>query len=591
MCGITGLIGRRIESSSFDRMVDRLAHRGPDDRGTWYSEKYPTALGHRRLSILDLSQNGHQPMQAPQLGLVIVHNGEVYNFKEIRSKLEGLGHRFRSDSDTEVLLYAYHEWGEKMLDHLRGMFSFAIWDENSGELFAVRDRLGIKPFYYVSSGDYLAFASEIKSLLEMDQFAPTPDVSALYDFLTYMYIPAPKTNYREIKKLPAGHYLKCDSSGRMRIHKFWDVECGTDRPGSKEQTERLENLIGESVAYRMISDVPVGYFLSGGIDSSTVVAFAAEHSNLPLNTFTIGFDRAEFDERDYAREFADQYGTDHYERELTVDVNNDIRERIIDHFDEPNGDSSIYPVFYVTEFASSMYKVAVSGSGGDEVFNGYNWFNIFEHNLNNSIRRIIAGSGFHHQLQSLHVNLAGRPRRHFFKEEIDMYVHIKGGFTRLEKQNLLKGDFAKQFADYDDYWYFREYWKPELDPLSRVQYLDLKTYLPENILTIMDRMSMMHSLEVRVPLLDHKIVEYAFSLSYSERPFGKQLLQDAAGTRLSKDVTTRKKKGFSSPLHLWYPAGDKKDLPAGMVCDEKEFYKFSSFKQNHLLVLNRYFKL
>ena len=567
MCGITGLIGRRIESSSFDRMVDRLAHRGPDDRGTWYSEKYPTALGHRRLSILDLSQNGHQPMQAPQLGLVIVHNGEVYNFKEIRSKLEGLGHRFRSDSDTEVLLYAYHEWGEKMLDHLRGMFSFAIWDENSGELFAVRDRLGIKPFYYVSSGDYLAFASEIKSLLEMDQFAPTPDVSALYDFLTYMYIPAPKTNYREIKKLPAGHYLKCDSSGRMRIHKFWDVECGTDRPGSKEQTERLENLIGESVAYRMISDVPVGYFLSGGIDSSIIVALMARNSSRPVKTFSIGYkDLPSFDETSYAREVAQFNNTDHYEFKLSYQDILDAFPSVLENLDEPFADSSAVPTFIVSRETRNHVTVALSGDGGDELFAGYRMYlgeywsryyakipallrNGLIAPLINTLpdARDKPGLEMVRRMKKFVKGMSPSfPERFCGWREIFSFPMRQRILKRLPEENLYLEHIRTMVK--------REEGRFHGDTINLMLFMDVKGLLPGDMLTKVDRMSMANALEVRVPFLDHTLAEYVFQLQGNTKlkgRVGKYILMETFKDLLPPSLHRRPKWGFEMPIGTW----------------------------------------
>lgn len=591
MCGIVGVIGRPVEKPIINNMVNALEHRGPDDSGIWIGNRHHVTLGHRRLTIIDLSEKGHQPMFSVDNKLVITYNGEIYNFREIRSDLENKGCIFRSESDTEVLLYAYREWGINMLQRLRGMFAFAIWDEVKGELFAARDRLGIKPLFYTETNGYMAFASEIKAILKLDNFKPNIDDSAFYDFLTYMYIPAPKTNYKEIKKLKAGHYLKCDSKGNVNVSQYWDINPEENKYIDKEKINiELSQLLQESIKYRMVSDVPISFFLSGGIDSSTVVGLAAQHGTSPLNTFTIGFDHETYDERIYAHNFSDRYNTNHHEKELTLHKTNDIMDRVIHHFDEPNGDSSLFPVFYVTEFASQKYKVAISGTGGDEVFNGYNWFNTFDTNIHNPLRKLLSVFGLSNNIQNYFVNSGYGPRRQFINNEIELYIHLKGGFTMYEKQNLLNKDFVSKFSDYDDYWYFKEYWKPELDPFTRVQYLELKTYLPENILTIMDRMSMMHSLEVRVPLLDHKIVEYVFSLTPNARPFGKRLLTDAAGNIIDNEIIKRKKKGFSSPLQIWYPSKSKK-ISDGFICDEENICKFGSFKQHFLNVFNHYYKI
>lgn len=586
MCGIAGIIGRPVEEDVFKKVISSLSHRGPDDQGIWTSNQTNVTLGHRRLTILDLSERGNQPMLNSNGNLIITFNGEIFNFKDIRNELQSLGYSFRSTSDTEVLLYAYQEWQEEMLYKLRGQFAFALWDEEKKELFAARDRVGIKPLIYLHRNNMFAFASEIKALLQIDNFKFTTDWSALYDYLTYMYVPAPKTKYNEIRKLEAGHYLKFSGS-TLTIKQYWDVNPEEILYFDEKKAHRkLEELIEESVQLRLIADVPISIFLSGGLDSSAIASFAAIQKKEPINTFSIGFDQSEYTETHFARMVSDKYHTNQIEKTFTLDSANDIKNSTLLFYDEPISDSSTLPVYFLCKIVSEEFKVALSGSGGDEIFNGYRWFDAFDRVSNSTIRKVFKYSGASSLLQKAVLNYRGFATRHFISDELELYAHIKGGFIKAEKKAILHPDLLEEFKDYDDYWYFRKYWKSSLSNTSRVQYIDFKTYLPENILTILDRSGMRNSLEARVPLLDHKIVEHAFATSPEIRRYGKSLLIGAVRDYLPKQIIDRDKKGFSAPFHLWY-ADDQLNLPNSFPFNQNITpEKYSTWKRHQLYVLS-----
>jgi asparagine synthase (glutamine-hydrolysing) len=531
MCGIVGIIGEAPEPGQVERMARALSHRGPDDHGV---QQVPGAcLGHTRLSILDLSQAGHQPMS---LGpLTISYNGEVYNFKELRRSLAG---PFLSQCDTEVILHAFQLWGPRCVDQLRGMFAFAIWDADARQLFLARDRLGIKPLYYTELPGGLAFASELKALLELRR--PAVDPTALRDYLSYKYIPEPKSVYAGIHKLPPAHTLLWD--GTLHLERYWQPATEVRISDAGEAVEQLGAMLTEIVPEHTIADVPVGVFLSGGIDSTTVTA----HLERP-RTFTLGCDVARRDEAPKGRLVADHFGTDHTEVTATSMDLDEALEVVPRTFDEPFGDSSAWATYQVSRLARQYVTVCLSGEGGDELFCGYQWYSkwpsqrpTLAHNL---LSRILPP-----------FSAAARSCQRRTSTGLDRYAEFLGPFTGVQKRALL----GPRLADdgYDDLWHLRRFWDEGLEPLKRMQWMDLHTYLPGDLLTKVDRTSMAHSLEVRPPLLDHRLVEFALSLDTRllrdvEGNRGKLIVRQLMRNRVPEGLFELAKRGFNMPIRSW----------------------------------------
>jgi len=533
VCGIAGIVGAVPDPVVIERMIDRLRHRGPDDRGEWHSED--AHLGHARLAILDLSSAGHQPMVRGQL--VITYNGEVYNFRELRRQLPG---PFRSDCDTEVVLALYAEEGDRCLHRLRGMFAFAVWDAHRHRLFAARDRLGIKPLYYRELAGGLAFASEIKALLELGR--PPVDASALRDYLTYRYIPAPKTVYGGIRELPPGHTLAWEAGRGLEIARWWEPSTAGAVTDMDEAVQRLDRLLSTAVPMHTLADVPVGVFLSGGIDSTTTVAFVDRP-----RTFTLGSEVGHRDEAPLARRVAAHFGAEHHEllaQSVDLDLALDTQPRL---FDQPFGDSGSWATFLVSRMAREHVTVALCGEGGDELFCGYQWYRRWsEPPLSPALR---AASRVLPVFSAL-----GRSLQRRAAIGLERYAAFLSPFTVEQKRALIgpriDGD------GYDDLWFYRRHWREELPPLKRLQWADLHTYLAGDLLTRVDRASMAHSLELRPPLLDHELVELALSLD------GSLLLDSATGTgklvvrrlmaeRVPAGLFERPKRGFNLPIRRW----------------------------------------
>ena len=381
MCGIAGLlrIDGKVEESSLARMSANLAHRGPDDDGLWVSEDAKVGLAHRRLAIIDLGPAGHQPMTNEDGSIWLVYNGEIYNYIEIKRRLEDLGHRFRSNSDTETIIHGYEEWGEAFLEKLRGMFAFGLWDSRWQRLLLVRDHTGIKPLFYYWDGQTFAFASEIKGFWGLDGIDRTVDRSAIFDYLTYMYVPAPKTAYQRIRKLQPGHLLSFDGT-RLQEKQYWEVPLAQDDSMDENRAVRLlREHLSDAVSLNMVSDVPVGVFLSGGLDSSTVVAYMTKQAREPIRTYSIGFDVPEHCETSYARLVAEAFQTRHHERCLGAESVQELLPRMVTLYDEPFCDSSAMPTLRVSQLAREEVKVVLAGDGGDEVFGGYTWYDRWLH--------------------------------------------------------------------------------------------------------------------------------------------------------------------------------------------------------------------
>lgn len=578
MCGIAGFtrfFDATGDVSSLLRMGDRIAHRGPDAHGEYLDDGI--GLCHRRLSIIDLSSAGNQPMFSEDGNLVIVFNGEIYNFLELRKELEQKGYRFKTRTDTEVILALYQFEGPRCLDKLFGMFAIALWDKQKQELFLARDRLGKKPLYYYHDQKRFIFASEIKSILEIESVPREIRHDAIYDFFVYQYVPESKSIFKNIDKLKPGHYLTINKHG-MKVKQYWDVSFKAQSTSNEEEiADGLRDIIETCTKQRMISDVPLGAFLSGGVDSSGVVALMANNSEKPVVTCSIGFDSKKYDEIQYAKQVAEQYHTTHHE--LTVKENIlDNLQHIASFFDEPFADQSLVPTYFVSQLAKTKVTVALAGDGGDENFAGYSKYSVdqIENNLRNKVPGFIRENVFPpfvDPLQKSHVRALKRagtllnaisksPAEGFYLTNTFMTDAM---WNRLANDNLKReldgyhpSTISMQFyndADADDH-------------LSRVLYTDIKTYLVGDILVKVDRMSMANSLEVRAPILDHRVVEYAASIPSSlklQQKEKKYILKKAFERYLTPEILYRKKMGFSVPLAQWL----RTELKA--VAEEKLF--------------------
>jgi asparagine synthase (glutamine-hydrolysing) len=567
MCGLAGIVSSHhgyLDERVLLAMRDVQRHRGPDEAGIYLGEG--VGLGHRRLSIIDLA-HGQQPMVDDKAGLALIYNGELYNFKSLRAELEALGILFTSDSDTEVLLRAWQQWGEACLPRLVGMFAFAVWDARAQRVFLVRDQLGIKPLYYgfTRSGD-LVFASELKGLLAHPGVERQLDPQALEDYLALGYVPDPKSIYRGISKLPPGHWLTwCAGEPAPTARQYWDVPFKLDTQLAEgEASAKLRTLLDEAVASQMIADVPLGAFLSGGVDSSAVVASMSRASPQPVRTCSIGFDHGGFDETVYARQVARHLHTQHFEQRVNVD-DYTLLDTLAAVYDEPFSDSSALPTYRVCELARTQVTVALSGDGGDENFAGYRryrlhaWESGLRARLPQSLRKPVFGL-----LGSIYpkADWAPRPLRAkttlqaLARDNVEAYFHSVSTTSAAMRQRLYSARFKRELQGYSALSVFRFHANhaPTDDPLLLAQYLDLKTWLPGDILTKVDRASMAHSLEVRVPLLDHRLVEWASTLPLALKlrgSTGKYILKKALEPDLPHDVLYRAKMGFSVPMSTW----------------------------------------
>jgi asparagine synthase (glutamine-hydrolysing) len=573
MCGICGLWETQsvIDPAVLRAMNDRQAHRGPDDSGLYLNPDGRLGLGFRRLAIIDLSPTGHQPMTNEDGRLWIVFNGEIYNYAALRKDLTAAGHEFRSTSDTETVLHGYEEWGTGLLTRLRGMFAFALWDQSRSQLLLARDRLGIKPLHYYWDGRRFAFASEIKSLLTLPGVKTDLDPSALWDYFTYLYVPTPKTAYKYIRKLPPAHFMQIGPEfvyeGQLApdIQEYWDV---TDWGGSAlrgtEAVEAVRAQLADSVTSHMVADVPVGVLLSGGLDSTAVTAYASRGpARGPLQSFSIGFDVPEHNELNYAQLAADAYGTQHRTQIVAQGDLQSSLAQMVALYDEPFADASGLPTLAVSQLAARQVKVVLAGDGGDETLAGYFKYMRFLELAAQDVgspglrrfffesllmRGLAPAAGLPKVLGLINAGLLDLRG----KEGVDRFGALISPVKSFQKARLLP-DLAAEFRGYDDYWYLRRYWRADLDPLARMQYVDIKTYLHDDILTKVDRASMAASLEARVPLLDHLWVELAASLP-SDLRFDKAVLRQAMAGVLPEPILTRGKKGFSAPLLSWMPA-------------------------------------
>ena len=562
MCGIAGVVSASRESNITEALVrhmcDQIVHRGPDDEGIHVTDG--AGLGMRRLSIIDLS-GGHQPVFNEDRSAWIVFNGEIYNFPELRPELESRGHRFYTRTDTEVIIHRYEEMGADCVKKLRGMFGLAIYDKVKRKLILARDRLGKKPVHYALHKGNLYFGSEIKSILAVAPELAEVNSQGLLEYLYYGYVPEPITVFTGIHKLPAGHLLEFEN-GEVRIRQYWDVpEYNTHSPKSEEEClEELERRLFEATKIRLISDVPLGAFLSGGTDSSTVVGLMARASAGPVKTFSIGFKKDDFNEADYARLVAKKFGTDHHEMILEPDVVQTV-EHLTSSLEEPFGDSSMLPTYYVSQMARQHVTVALSGDGGDEMFGGYDRYRI--HAERRVFERIPgwARRFFRNQIfPRLPKGMDGRK----FSYNISLpwqerYVDSLAFLPAFERDMpLLSDDFRAILSRSEDpanVLRRRFAAAPAKDPVSQLLYVDTKTYMLDDILTKVDRMSMLNSLEVRVPILDHVFVEWVAGLGPEWKLRGRQqkyiFRKLAERVGVPREVLHRPKGGFALPLVHW----------------------------------------
>jgi asparagine synthase (glutamine-hydrolysing) len=570
MCGIAGIVdlkvvpGRAPDEGMLKRMTDAIAHRGPD-AGSFHFEP-GVAFGHRRLSIIDVA-SGHQPMSNEDDSVWVVFNGEIYNFEEVRTRLVALGHTFKTNSDTEIILHGWEAWGVDCLEHFRGMFAFCLWDRNQRKVFIARDRLGVKPLYYSLLADgHLLFGSELKAISCHPKLDRTIDPHAVEDYLAFGYVPEPKSIYAKVKKLPAAHYvlIQAGTGALPEPLRYWSPGFGEElRMPEAAAIEQLDELLQESIRLRLISEVPLGAFLSGGLDSSLVVATMARVSAAQVKTCSIGFNNAAFDESAQARLVAKQYNTDHAEYFVGgTDIS--LADKLIDLYDEPFADASALPTYRVCELARQRVTVALSGDGGDETFAGYRRYRMHmgeemvRQRLPLGVRRAVFGP-----LGEVYPKLANAPQwlrakstfQSLGRSTVEAYFHSVTITNQVILEQLKTSSFKAQLNGYHAMEVMKQAAKggPD-DPVAMVQHIDYQTYLPGDINVKVDRASMAHSLEVREPLMDHKLVEWAARLNRSmhiEPASGKKLLKTIARKHLPSEIIDRPKQGFIVPINEW----------------------------------------
>ncbi|MBI1958963.1 MAG: asparagine synthase (glutamine-hydrolyzing) [Candidatus Rokubacteria bacterium] len=561
MCGIAGIAdisGAPVDPALLQAMTRVQAHRGPDGEG--FVHRGAAGLGHRRLAIIDLA-TGDQPMANDDGSVWIAFNGEIYNYREIRADLQARGLRFRTTSDTEAILRAYEADGPACVHRLRGMFAFAILDERARRVFLARDRAGIKPLVYAWDGHRLLFASELKGILEDPSVSRDLDLDALGDYFTHHYIPAPRTIFRAIRKLPPASTLMLSlDGGEPVVSRYWRLRFAPDDAvAEQEWIQRLRAHLADAVESHMVSDVPIGAFLSGGMDSSTVAALLARASSRPIRTFSIGFDEADFDELAFARQLAARYGTDHYE--MVVKPNAlDVLPRLAWQLDEPFADSSTVPTYYVSKITREHVTVALSGDGGDESFAGYRRYARAQALHERMDGGLFAGARPALRLLSRLMPAGVRGQGYaglLGAGPIDRYFRLITYQRRETLRRLLADDLAAVADAATDPSGFRRLADDSGagDYVSALQYIDVETYLPDDILTKVDRASMLVSLESRVPLLDHRFMEFVATIPLSlklRHGAGKYILKQAMADLLPPDIVSRRKMGFGVPLASWF---------------------------------------
>lgn len=575
MCGITGAVWsddkRSITPEVLAKMTRAISHRGPDDSQTWidtsqrdaYGNTIGVALGFRRLSIIDL-EGARQPMSNEDGTVRMVFNGEIYNYQTLRRRLEGRGHLFATDGDGEAILHLYEDYGADCFNHLNGMYAIGIWDAKRTRFVLARDRIGQKPLYYAVKDNRLVFGSELKSLAALEGTCEEIDPAAIDEFLTYQYVPHPGTIWKGVRKLAPGH-MAIFESGELTVQRYWNFDPSVEQPIDGETAcEQLRELLFDSVKIRMQSDVPLGAFLSGGIDSSLITAIANEHCSTSIRTFSIGFPVADFDETAYAAEVAKHLGTEHQRFEV-MPSGVDVIDKLVWHYDEPFGDSSAVPTWYLSELTKSEVTVALSGDGGDELFAGYERYRALW--MSNKLRSLFPI----HKIPGLQLiqklpdsnrrnSLVRRGKR--FLEALDQpparrYLNWLQIFPESLRASIYTDEFLESLPGDDPFDFLDSAWQRSAgrDLVTRASTADILSYLPCDLCTKVDIASMAHGLEVRQPLLDHRIVEFAASLPVDLKFRGKRgklILQDTFGSMIPRSIFTRKKMGFGIPIAKWF---------------------------------------
>lgn len=562
MCGISGLIyfnkERKIDSSVLKDMTDTLYHRGPDDEGFYIHNN--VGFGFRRLSIIDLN-TGHQPLSNKDESKWIVFNGEIYNFLEQRELLKQKGYSFKTKTDTEVILKLYEEYGVNCLQYLRGMFAFAIWDNDKQQLFCARDRFGIKPFYYYTDKNKFIFGSEMKAILKSGDIDKTLSYDALDSYFAFGYITSDLSIFKTIKKLQPGHYLLLSFKDKVSIdiQRYWEIQFAPDNSKTEDQwMEEINACLSETVKMHMISDVPLGAFLSGGIDSSSVVAMMAKNSNRPIKTFSIGFKEKEFNELEYAHEVAQKYGCEHHEQ-IVEPESISLLPKLIHAYDEPFADTSAIPTYYVSKLAREFVTVALSGDGGDELFAGYDSYpdfmrlHSYPFNFKSSFYNKLIWGNIHEIIPN---NMRGKNGSFFLSKNKNYLYAYKHMWSIRERKKLILHHQAINYTNASEL-YKEKILRKGLnnDFVTNMQNLDMQTYMVDSILTKVDRASMLNSLEVRVPLLDHKFAELSFKIPSQLKLKGKEqkyVFKKAMSDSLPQNILKHPKQGFGVPLSFWF---------------------------------------
>lgn len=565
MCGIAGFVNVQCGLVEAEQLIDSMCqiirHRGPDDQGIWVGEGSQTgtsaALGMRRLAIIDL-QGSHQPIFNEDRSMLIVFNGEIYNYQELQQKLRARGHQFTTSGDAETILHAYEEYGDECVNFLRGMFTFAIWDIKRQRLFAARDRFGKKPLNYYWDGQRLIFGSEIKSLLEAG-IPREVDPLALDEFLVYRYVPSPLTMFKNVSKVPAAHVLIYEN-GAVKTRPYWELSFDhTCHDDEATAIERTRTLLEEATRIRLMSEVPLGAFLSGGLDSSIVVGMMSKLMSQPVKTFSIGFEEDSYNELPYARKVAQHFGTDHHEFFVKYDLVT-VLPHLVWTYDEPFADSSMLPTYYVSKLAREHVTVALSGDGGDEIFGGYEQYRR-EYQIY-QIPRLLRGT-LARASSMMPNNVRGKKRlQTWLRDYGTRSIEAAMLFPEYTREALYSQGFYRQVQQHMPFERHLGIYHAaqQLNPTARMQYVDTKTYLTDDILVKVDKASMINSLETRAPLLDHHLAEYVASLNPLLRVnngrihdgHGKHLLKKVAAESLPSEILERPKRGFSVPINNWF---------------------------------------
>ena len=592
MCGICGIVNfnnKPVDRKVLHEMTDAFVHRGPDAQGFFIENN--TGLGHRRLSIIDL-QTGDQPIYNEDRTLSLVFNGEIYNFRQLRAELESKGHVFHSHGDAEVIVHLYEEYAHNCLKFLEGMFAFALFERKNRKLFIARDRLGKKPLVYWHNNEGFAFSSELKSLLCAPFIERNVDIEALNLYLSFRYVPAPWTMFKNVKKLPPAHYLTI-VDGKIEIKRYWRLihRLGQRRKFSEYKEGLLEKL-DQAVAKRMVSDVPIGIFLSGGIDSSAIAALMSKHSAGPLNTFSVGFSNQLYNELDFARRIADKFKTRHHELIVRPDVLRVLPE-IIKHYGEPFADYSCIPTYYLAEFASRSVKVVLTGDGGDESFAGYYRYTACQlaelssllpkfmiRSINAFIQMLSASDDIRKinwQIKRFFKSLSSDPK--------ERYLRWISSFSREERTLLYNDDFLPYINPRQDMAVFNGYYENinSRDFSDRTRQAEIESYLPYDLLVKTDIAAMAHSLEARSPFLDHKFMEFAATIPYDLKLHNfnnKYILKQSFKKMLPREIIRRKKQGFGLPVGEWF-RGPLKEYVTGILLDPMTI-KRGYFNKNYV---------